>query len=113
LSLIAVYLKEYHLYKLGASAADECPPNIHTLPTTNHTAKKQSRAILKYSTITLSLEAKINDQNHTDSIRLQIFSTQRKSLEQKRHLNSQFSKIRKALRENVIQNPNFQLKQII
>ena len=45
-----------YLYKLGASAADECPPNIHTLPTTNHTAKKQSSAILKYSTITLSLK---------------------------------------------------------
>jgi len=36
-----------YLYKLGASAAEACPPKIQTLPTTNQTAKKQSRAILK------------------------------------------------------------------
>lgn len=50
--------KEYYLYKLGASDADECPPNIQTLPTTNHIAKKQSRAILKYSIRTFSLQPK-------------------------------------------------------
>lgn len=42
-------------YKLGASSADECPPKSHTLPTTNQTAKKQSKAILKYSTSPLIL----------------------------------------------------------
>jgi len=36
-----------YLYKLGASEAEECPPNTHTFPTINHTAKKQSKAILK------------------------------------------------------------------
>jgi hypothetical protein len=40
----------HNLYKLGASSAEECPPKIHTFPTTNHTAKKQSKDILKYST---------------------------------------------------------------
>lgn len=42
-------------YKFGASSADECPPKSHTLPTTNQTAKKQSTAILKYSTSPLIL----------------------------------------------------------
>jgi len=37
-----------YLYKFGASAAEERPPNIHTFPTTNHTAKKQSTAVLKW-----------------------------------------------------------------
>lgn len=39
-----------YLYNLGASEKDERPPKIHTLPTTNQTAKKQSSAILKWST---------------------------------------------------------------
>lgn len=43
-------IAEYaYLYKFGASEEDECPPNIQTLPTTNQTAKKQSKAILKFS----------------------------------------------------------------
>jgi hypothetical protein len=46
---VRVYDRVY-LYKLGASSAEECPPKIHTFPTTNHTAKKQSKDILKYST---------------------------------------------------------------
>lgn len=45
-----------YLYNLGASAGEEWPPNIHTLPTTNQTAKKQSKAILKWSTNPLSLQ---------------------------------------------------------
>ena len=45
-----------YLYKFGASAAEERPPNIHTFPTTNHTAKKQSRAILKWSNSALILQ---------------------------------------------------------
>jgi hypothetical protein len=44
-----------YLYKFGASVAEERPPNIHTFPTTNHTAKKQSRAILKWSNRALIL----------------------------------------------------------
>jgi hypothetical protein len=36
---------------LGASLDDEWPPNTQTVPTTNHTAKKQSSAILNLSTI--------------------------------------------------------------
>lgn len=39
-----------HLYKLGASWTEERPPNIHTFPTTNHTAKKQSKANFKHAT---------------------------------------------------------------
>jgi hypothetical protein len=35
----------HNLYKLGASEEEEWPPKIQTLPTTNHTAKKQSKAI--------------------------------------------------------------------
>ncbi|BAS81285.1 Os02g0787533 [Oryza sativa Japonica Group] len=42
--------------KFGASAAEERPPNIHTFPTTNHTAKKQSKAILKWSKRALILK---------------------------------------------------------
>jgi len=45
-----------YLYKFGASTAEERPPNIHTFPTTNHTAKKQSRAILKWSNSALILQ---------------------------------------------------------
>ena len=49
-----------YLYKLGASSTDECPPKIHTFPTTNHTAKKQSKDILKYSTSVFILWCKKN-----------------------------------------------------
>lgn len=45
----SVYNRVY-LYKLGASSTEDRPPKIHTFPTTNHTAKKQSKDILKYST---------------------------------------------------------------
>jgi hypothetical protein len=45
----------HNRYKLGASEEDECPPKIHTFPTTNHTAKKQSKAIFNWSITTLSL----------------------------------------------------------
>jgi hypothetical protein len=45
----------HNLYKFGASTAEERPPNIHTFPTTNHTAKKQSKAILKWSKSALIL----------------------------------------------------------
>jgi hypothetical protein len=39
----------HNLYKLGASLEEECPPNTQTVPSTNHTAKKQSTAILNRS----------------------------------------------------------------
>jgi hypothetical protein len=45
-----------YLYKFGASAEEERPPNIHTFPTTNQTAKKQSNAILKWSNRALILQ---------------------------------------------------------
>lgn len=48
--MIAKKVTVIYLYKLGASEKDERPPKIHTLPTTNQTAKKQSSAILKWST---------------------------------------------------------------
>jgi hypothetical protein len=47
---------ELYLYKFGASAEEECPPNIQTFPTTNQTAKKQSNAILKWSNRALILQ---------------------------------------------------------
>lgn len=47
-----------YLYNLGASEGLEWPPKIHTLPTTNQTAKKQSKAILKWSTNPFSLHIK-------------------------------------------------------
>jgi len=58
-------MKWHYLYNFGATEGDECAPKIHTLPTTNHTAKKQSKAILKWSTTPLSLQMK-NDVSTND-----------------------------------------------
>lgn len=48
--------QQTNLYKFGASAAEACPPKIQMLPTTNQMAKKQSKAILKWSIIKSNLQ---------------------------------------------------------
>lgn len=51
-----LFKEQAYLYKFGEAEAEEWPPKTHTLPTTNQTAKKQSKAILKWPTAAFNLQ---------------------------------------------------------